>query len=540
MQVARYPVILLLSALVLSCVTGCGTSITTTAPVKSSPPPPSVASSLDLLVYGATPAGIAAAVEAGKLGKKVVILEPTNHIGGMMSNGLGASDTYGLNALGGIPSSFFQQVYQFYNYDAGSVQGTLFQPHVAEAVFSQMLEQYSNIWIILNVDIASVGMSGGQIEQINGTDGVSYSAKMFVDASYTGDLMASAHVSYTIGREARSQYNEAHAGVGSAAPIAHSTVDPYVTPGNPSSGYIPHVAPSIAGALGSADNTVMAYTYRLCITNKGGNVIPFTAPAGYSPSEFELLARIAQSSNPPTVLQNYFVLTSLPNNTIDMNSALIMSTDEIGANVGYADGSPALRKQIEAEHKRYIQALLYFEMTDPRMPAALRNAMATLGYCKNEFTDNGGWPNQIYVREARRMIGSSVFTSNDISDSNRTSDPIGVGGYKIDDHPHQQAADKGNVSYEKDGDFAVSNYLISYKVLVPKSTEATNLFVPVCVSASHVAYASLRMESTYMIMGQAAGAAASIAIDKGVNVQAVDYPTLKAQLLADGVVLATP
>ena len=506
--------------------------------------------SAEVLVYGATPSGIMAAIEAARLGRRVILLEPTQHVGGIMTNGLGATDQYGNDDFGGLAAQFFQQVNRYYDGTPAAGNGYYFEPHVAEAEFNTMLASHSNITLKLGVEFTSVAMSGTTITSLTASDGVSYQASEFIDASYTGDLMAAAGVSYTVGRESTAKYNESIAGVGILAPIASSSINSYVTPGDASSGLIAHVSADNLGAEGSADSAVMAYNYRLCVTTDPNNQIPFTEPPNYDAAEFAILTRMFASRTPLTaseVVSNIGLLSigGLPNSKYDLNDGAtfpILGTDEVGESFGYPDGSAAVREGIEAEQTRYIHALLYFLSNDPSVPQAVQAAVQTLGLCKDEFTDNGGWPHQIYVREARRMIGQYVLTLRDLQRQTTIPDSIGLGGYPIDSHPVHIVNVNGAVEYEPapKGLPSIGEYLLPYRILTPRADQATNLLVPVDVSASHVAYDSVRLEPTYMIMGQAAGASASIAIEQGTSVQSVPYGVLSSQLLSDGVALSVP
>lgn len=506
--------------------------------------------SADLVIYGATPSGIMAAIEAVRLGRRVILLEPSLHVGGMMSNGLGATDQYFNDDFGGLAKQFFQGVNNYYNQIPPAAYGYEFEPHVAEAEFNSMLARYTNILLVLDAEFNSVQMNGTSITGLRASNGVTYRAKEYIDASYTGDLMAATGVSYTVGRESSAQYNEPSAGVGVVAPVASSPIDPYVTPGDPSSGLIAHVSANTLGATGSADSAVMAYNYRLCVTTDTSNQIPFAEPANYDPSEFAILKRMFASPTPLSasdVVSGIGLLATagLPNSKFDLNDGgtyPIMGTDEVGESFTYPDGSPTVRREIEAEQKRYMQALLYFLSNDSGIPQPVQAAVRTLGLCKDEFTDNGGWPHQIYVREARRMIGQYVLTLSDLERETTIPDSIGLGGYPVDSHPVHIVNVNGAVEYEPGpaGRPSIVEYQLPYRILTPKADQVTNLLVSVDVSASHVAYDSVRVEPTYMILGQAAGAAASIAIGEGTWVQLVPYRTLASQLMEDGLVLSVP
>jgi len=493
-----------------------------------------------VIVYGATPAGIAAAIEAAQLGKQVTLLEPSQHVGGMMSSGLGFSDTYASAAIGGIARQFFQNVNTYYAGNPASGGGLYFEPHAAEDVFNSMLAQQSNITIVPGASLASVQMTGTAIAGLTASNGVTYAGGEYIDASYTGDLMAAANVTYTVGRESTLEYDEPSAGVSTPALFGLEPIDPYSTPGDPNSGLIAHVQPDTLGAPGTADSSVMAYNYRMCITFDPSNKIPFPVPALYNPAEFEILGRLSEGTNPPMQITGFLVANELPNNKLDMNTHGYFSTNEVGESNGYPNGSAAQREQIAAEQARYIQALMYFLQTDSRIPKAVQQKVQGVGLCKDEFTDNGGWPRQIYVREARRMIGTYVLTEADVNLQTTVPDSIGLGGYNIDDHNHHIVNIDGAVYVDRRVGYHPSPYPISYRILTPLVSQVSNLLVPVDFSSSDVAYNSLRIETTYMIVGQAAGAAASLAIDAQQPVQDVDYGALSAQLQKDGAVLTPP
>ena len=500
-----------------------------------------LAAQASVLVYAATPSGIMAAIEAAHLGKSVILLEPSQHVGGMTSSGLGQTDSYDLRALGGLVQTFFQTVHAI-DVAAGNpsdVQGLHYEPHVAEAAFLQMLGQYPNIQIVYGESLASVVMNGTVIQSIAMTDGKSYSGSEFIDASYAGDLMAMAGVSYAVGRESVAQYGETLAGVQVPALWDSISSSPYVVPGDPSSGLIAHVTPNTLGPPGSADNGIMAYNYRLCLSSDPQNQIPFTAPAGYNGEEFELQARniAGVEATGKTVSLGFLCsLYTLPNNKFDLN----VCTDDVGASVGYPTGASASRQQIADSVREFDQGLLYFLLTDPRIPAAVQTSLHGLGLCKDEFTDNGGWPRQLYVREADRMVGQYVLTQADAMAQTSVPDPIGLGGFQFDMHDVNQVADPAGVLTEGGIEQPLTEtYPISYRILTPLPAQATNLLVPVAVSASHVGYSSLRIEPTFMVMGQAAGAAASLAIDETATVQGVYYSALSATLISDGQVLSS-
>lgn len=524
---------LLVEATLVIC-ESCGGTVSSPAPVQTTS---NTTVSADIVVYGATPSGIMASIEASRLGKTVVLLEPTQHVGGLMSNGLGATDLYG-GTYSGLPLEFFKKVSTFYGGAPGQAAYT-FEPHAAEQIFNSMLGASSNITVVLGVSLSGVEMAGTKLTELVGSNGVIYQGNQFIDSTYTGDLIAAAHVSYTVGREPSSQYNESLAGVTEPYQIGSVPISPYVVPGNSASGLIPHVFANTLGAPGSGDSAVMAYNYRLCVSSESANQIPFTAPPNYDSSEFELLGRLAASANPAMTLSDFLAMNPLPNHKFDLNNAGPMSTDEVEESFDYPDGTTGVRQKIEAEQKRYMLALLYFLQTDSRIPATVRDTVKSIGLCKDEFTDNGGWPRQIYAREARRMIGTYVMTQANLNPDTAVPDSIGLGGYNIDDHFEHVVNINGAVFWDSKTVDSQGLYQIPYRILMPPSSQATNLLSSVAVSASHVAFASLRVELTYMIMGQAAGAAASLAINDNSTVQDLSYPALGAQLASGGVITST-
>jgi len=496
---------------------------------------------VDVIVYGATPAGIMAAIESAQNGKQVLLLEPTGHVGGMVSNGLGYSDGYDLEAVGGLPRTFYRKIYSYYGGSPASNGGHTFEPHVAEQVFDSMIKSNSSLSVLLNKSISSVRKNGTNLTALVTTDEHTYYGKEFIDASYTGDLMEKAGVSYTVGRESATQYDESLGGVSVPIQLSAVAIDPYVVPGDPHSGLLAHVGIHDPQKPGSADSAVMAYNYRLCISSDPGNQIHLLPPVNYDPAEFEILGREAVLLGSQLKLRSVIGPGALPNRKFDLNNvAEMFSTDEIGESFAYPEGGSIVRHKIEAEQKHYMQGLLYFLSTDTRIPQTVRTQVQALGLCKDEFTDNGGWPHQIYVREARRMIGEYVETQKDLELKTTIPDPIGLGGYAVDDHLNYLFNKDHEINIEFNRGFIPPLYPISYRILTPQESQATNLLVPVDVSASHIAYDSLRVEVTYMIMGQAAGAAAALAIDNNTSVQNVDYQELSKVLVSDKAILIAP
>jgi hypothetical protein len=531
------------------------------APAQTKP-----AASYDIVIYGCTSAGVTAAVQAQRMGKSVMMTCPEKHLGGLTAGGLGWTDSGDKTVVGGLSREFYHRVWQYYQNDGAWTwqkheqygnkgQGTeaedktgrtmwIFEPHVAESVFvAWMREGHIPLAMGEYLDRKSgVVVEGGRIVSIRMLNGSVYRGKMFIDATYEGDLMAAAGVSYHVGREAMSTYEEQWNGIQTGV-LHHrhhfgavkEPISPYVKPGEPGSGVLPKISTESPGKYGQADNKIQAYCFRMCLTKVPENRVAFPKPAGYDPKQYELLLRIFQAGWRET----FDKFDPIPNWKTDTNNHGPFSTDNIGMNYDYPDASYERRREIIAEHERYQKGLMYFIANDPRVPEDVRTEMAKWGLAKDEFSDNGNWPHQIYVREARRMVGSHVMTENELLKKRPTPQPVGMGSYGMDSHNIQRyITPEGYVQNE--GDIGVSTkgaYQISYGSLIPKKGEVQNLAVPVCVSSSHIAYGSIRMEPVFMILGQSAATAAAMAIDGKVSLQDLPYEKLRARLVADGQVL---
>ena len=522
--------------------------------------------SSDILVYGCNSGGVAAAVQAKRMGKTVVMVCPERHLGGLSAGGLGWTDSGNKTVIGGLSREFYHRVWQHYDKPeawkwqkreqyGNTGQGTvaldktgrtmwIFEPHVAEMVFENWVKE-NKISIVRNAWLdrdKGVKLSGGRIQSITTLDGKTYVAKMFIDATYEGDLMAAAKVDYHVGRESTATYDEKWNGVQTGV-LHHrhhfgavaKPISPYVIAGDAKSGVLPRISTESPGKFGEGDKKIQAYCYRMCLTQVEANRVPFPRPAKYDAKEYELLLRIFDAGWRETFQK----FDPIPNGKTDTNNHGPFSTDNIGRNYDYPEASYARRREILDEHVNYQQGWLYFIANDPRVPAEVRTVMAKWGLAKDEFKDNGNWPHQIYVREARRMIGKYVMTENELTKKRPTPEPVGMGSYGIDSHNIQRyITPEGTVQNE--GDIGVSTagpYQISYGSLVPKKGQAANLFVPVCLSSSHIAYGSIRMEPVFLILGQSAATAAAMAIDAKIDVQDVPYEQLRKRLLADGQVL---
>ena len=512
----------------------------------------------DIIIYGETSAAVIAAVEAVQSDKSVIVVSPDKHLGGLTAGGLGYTDTGNKAVIGGLSRDFYHRVYNHYNDSAAWVwqkhseygnkgQGTvamdgenrtmwIFEPHVAERIFEEYIDE-NNITVLrdewLNRDSGTM-VSDGKIVSFATLSGKTFSGKIFIDATYEGDLMAAAGVSYHVGRESTAQYNEQWNGVQTNV-FQHghhfkSPISPYKIEGDPTSGLLPLISAEPPGEYGAADNKIQAYCYRMCMTNHPENRIPFPKPENYDSTQYELLVRDFATGR-----KDWFEkFDDIPNRKTDTNNHGAFSSDNIGMNYDYPEASYERRQEILKEHQDYQKGLLWFVANDSRVPEDIRSQMATWGLAKDEFTDNGNWPHQIYVREARRMIGEYVTTENDVLLKREVPKPVGMGSYAMDSHNVQRyVTPEGFVQNEGDiGVHAPAPYSISYGSIVPKKEECTNLLVPVCVSSSHIAYGSIRMEPVFMILGQSATTAACIAIDKKIAVQDVDYNELKTALEA--------
>jgi hypothetical protein len=487
----------------------------------------------DVVVYGATSSGVIAAVELSRRGRNVILLDPDDHVGGMTSSGLGATDVGDARSVGGLAREFYRRIAA--EYGSGSGEVFRFEPHVAERVFRALLEE-ERVPVVPGARLTSVSRTGNRLAWIDVLGGRTFGARVFIDASYEGDLMARAGVRYRVGRESNAVFGETYNGVRPTEKVAPFRVDPNVTPGVRSSALLPHVVRGPAARHGSGDRRVQAYNYRLCVTNDPTNRISISdPPTDFDASQYELVARYVSglvTTGRPVDMDSFFWLQPLPNRKFDLNNRQgWLSTDLVGGSDEYPEANVRHRQRIREKHERYMRGLLHFLATDPRIPSAGRASFASFGLCRDEFVRTGGWPPQLYVREARRMVGEYVVTEHDVLRHVEVSDPIAVGSYPIDAHYTARLEQDGDVVYEG-GLFVplAQPYPISYRAITPRVGDAENLLVSVAVSASHVAYATLRMEPVYMVLGQAAAVAADLAIRSGAAVQSVDYARLREEL----------
>lgn len=522
----------------------------------------------DIAIFGGTSSGVAAAVQAKRQGKTVVIAEWSQHLGGLTTGGLGATDIGNKGSIGGIAREFYEQIAAYYTkpeswtWQQPEAQDTkhekaadplvaktgrptkwTFEPHVAMEIYQRWLKE-AGVEVHLGERLLNVKKDGARIVEFTTEGGRTYRAKEFIDASYEGDLMAKAGVTYHVGREANATYNEKLNGVRAKTPQHQFTVDvdPYRTPGDPASGLLPLIQAGDGGKPEDGDRCVQAYNFRLCMTKVEGNKVPWSEikPAGYDEKRFELLARyieaLEKSGKPSTGI--FMGPTPMPNGKTDTNNNGPFSTDFIGENYAYPDADYPTREKIIQAHVDYTKGLLYFLSTSERLPQHVRDTVNQWGFARDEFAATGNFPPQIYVREARRMISDYVMTEADCRWQKKAEDPVALGAYGMDSHNCQRLVQGGLVRNEGDTQVGVAGpYPVAYRSIVPKAGQVENLLVPVCLSATHIAYGSIRMEPVFMILGQSAASAAVQAIDDGVPVQKIDYAKLRARMEQDGQVL---
>ncbi|HUS08812.1 MAG TPA: FAD-dependent oxidoreductase [Bryobacteraceae bacterium] len=500
------------------------------------------AETFDVVVYGGTAGGVAAAVTAAREGLKVALLEPRNHLGGMVSGGLSWTDFGKKEVIGGFALEFYWRAGQHYEMRRyGNEVAWMHEPHVAENIFREMVKE-SGVRLYEKHPLRETGgvmKEGTSIKQITAANGAVFTAGVFIDSSYEGDLMAQSGVAYTWGRESTAEYGESLAGVRGKTPFHQFLVD--VSAYSAQKKLLPEIYAGAPGQPGAADKKVQAYNYRMCFSEVPGNQVPFPKPAGYDPSRYELFARllkarVAKEGRPPA-LNSVIKVDRIPNGKADINNQGAFSTDYIGGSWTYPEAKYAERERIWEAHRNYQQGFFYFLANDPQVPAELRREMNRWGLCKDEFVDTGNWPHQLYIREARRMVGEFVVTQKDLQTELTKPDAIGMGSYNSDSHNIQRLpTPDGNVLNEGDMQVSVTPYQIPYRVMLPKRQQATNLLVPVAFSASHVAYSSLRMEPQYMILGHAAGLAAKMALSNRTAVQEVDKADLQKLLQGQGAI----
>lgn len=522
----------------------------------------------EVVIYGGTSAGIAAAVQAKRMGKSVILIEPSSRIGGLTTGGLGQTDIGNKAAIGGISREFYEGIKEYYDVPAnwkwqkkedykdggqtrtaaGESSMWTFEPSAALAVYESWIDTY-DIPLVFNQQLDrenGVTKTDGKISAIKMRSGEVYRGNMFIDATYEGDLLATADVSYTTGREANTKYKETQNGVNTALKDTTMTgypawnainhnfvdgVDPYVVKGDPDSGLLPFINPDGPGEEGAGDHHIQAYCFRMCLTDHPDNRIPFAKPDGYNELDYELLLRNFEAGEEGFPWIN----SQMPNRKTDTNNRTGFSTDFVGQNYSYPEASYEEREKIIEAHRKYQQGLMWTLANHPRVPEHIRTEVARWGTSKDEFEREDGWQQQLYVREARRMVSDYVMTQYNCEGLEVVEDPVGMAAYGMDSHNTQRyvnaegfAKNEGNVEAK-----VKEPYPISYRSIVPKKSECPNLLVPICVSASHIAFGSIRMEPVFMVLGQSAATAACLSMDEGIAVQDLDYAALQKQLLAD-------
>lgn len=515
----------------------------------------------DICIYGESASGVIAAIQAARMGKTVCLISKNTHVGGMVTSGLTATDMNRHAVIGGVTAEFYGKLYEYYmnpdvwrnqtrdefmesskkrtftgKNDTRRIQW-VYESGVAEKIMKEWLAE-EGVTVIYETRLAEEGgveKYGDEIRRIVFTDGTSLTAKMFIDASYEGDLMAASGVSYIVGRESKDMYDEEFGGIriNYDAPYDMGTISPY----KESTGEIlPYVDPAPWGEQGAADNRTQAYCYRVTLTDDPANQVEITRPENYNEDWYQILLGTIRM-NPEIELKNIITFTPMPNRKTDTNHL-----DFFGASYPYPEASYAERAELEQLHKDYALGMMWFLGNDPRVPERLRNEMKRWGLAADEFKDNGSFPHQIYVREARRMTGEYVMTQNNLNKENRIEapQPIGMGNYPLDCHYVSRVVVDGKLHNEGTMHRVMPPYPISFGSILPKKKECTNLLVTVCLSSSHVAYCSIRMEPNYMVLGQSAASAAALAIDGRCPVQDVNYDILIQRLLDDGQILEFP
>ena len=491
------------------------------------------------MIYGGTSAGVIAAYSAKMMNKKVLLIEPQNRLGGLTSGGLGFTDIGNKQVVTGLSKDFYRRLGTHY----GKLEQWIFEPKVADSIFNDYVKR-ADIDVLYKHRIIEANVIDGTIRDIilESSDGTKTTktvfAKMFIDCTYEGDLMAKAGVSYTIGREDNKLYNETYNGVqlmkGHQFPDG---IDPYKIPGDSTSGLLWGIAPTTLSPEGTGDKLVQAYNYRICLTNNPTNKIEITKPDNYDPAKYELLLRLFDAQPEKRKLNHYFIWSRMPNKKTDINNRGGFSTDMIGMNHNYPEASYKEREKIIKTHKDYTQGLLYFYKTDPRVPKELKDEIQEWGYPKDEYTENHHWSPQLYIRESRRMIGDYVMTQAHCEGHEIVDDGIGMAAYTMDSHNCQRIVIKkdGKHFVKNEGNVEIGGGLpspISYRSIIPKENECKNLLVPVCLSARHIAYGSIRMEPVFMVLAQSAAIAATEAIHTG-SVQSVNVKKVQAILHED-------
>jgi hypothetical protein len=497
----------------------------------------------DVCIYAATSAGVSAAVQTARLGLRAVIINPAWNLGGMSAGGLGYTDVGNLHAIGGIAREFYQRVGGHY----GLGLTTRFEPHVAENVFRQLLSE-AGVEVLHGEFVFSLQKDNGHIRSITTESGLTVKAGMFIDASYEGDILGRAGVRYRVGRESNREYDETLNGTQIPAddnkgiiedPYVNQfflPVDPYIIPGKPESGLVYGIDPGPVSDIGTADHRVQAYCFRMCLTQKPGNRAPFPKPAGYDPAHYELLRRYLDAGW-RDVFRKF---DPIPGGKTDTNNMGAVSTDFIGGSYGWPEGDYIARERIFQNHVRWQQGLQWFLAGEKCVPAEIREPMSAWGLAADEFVATQNWPHQLYVREGRRMVSDVVMSEHHCRAAHVAEDSVGMAAYQMDSHNCRRFVRDGVVWNE--GEVQVHGhpaYPISYRAIIPTRGQCSNLVVPVCLSATHIAYGSIRMEPVFLLLGQAAAVAATLALREKCSLQDLPYKTLRAALLSSGQVLET-
>jgi len=516
----------------------------------------------DVVVYGDASGGVIAAVQAAKMGKSVILVSQYEHLGGLTTSGLGWTDIGNDAILGGLSREFYHQIYLHYSKDKSWVQqsresfgnsgqggsafnektelASVFEPKIAEEIFDTMVREAGVQVIAGRLDLSEgVAMDATRITKILLEGGSSVAGKMFIDASYEGDLLAAAGVSFMIGRESNAEYGETgngNTGVAKKNQLPEG-IDPYRIAGDPESGLLAGVSPDMGGEVGEGDEKLQAYCYRMVLTDVEENRLMIAKPEGYDEKDFELLFRSIEAGQK----WGFFKTSPMPNRKTDSNNTGGISTDFIGANYGEGWNWATLdhdeRETLAAKHRDYQLGLVWTVQNHPRVPEEIRKSYGKWGLPKDEFKDNGNWPYNLYVREARRMKSDFVMTENHCNLKLPVNDSVGMGAYTLDSHNTQRFVHDGMVRNEGDIQTYLKDnkpYGISYRSIIPKADECSNLLVPWALSSTHIAFGSIRMEPVFMVLGQSAATAACMAIDSGSSVQEVPYADLRKRLLADG------
>jgi hypothetical protein len=515
----------------------------------------------DIVVYGGTSGGIIAAIQAAKSERSVVLVSPTPYLGGLTTSGLGWTDLGSDSILGGLSRDFYTRVYQHYQNDdawkwekrvdyrnQGQGQAALnpktrlasvFEPSVATAVFDAMLKEHGVTVVTARLDLKNgVVMDGKRIQKIRTEDGREFAGKIFIDATYEGDLLPGAGVSFTTGRESNATYNETVSGIQTKGAVKNQLpdgIDPYLRPGDPASGLLPGVNPDAGGEDGQGDHRLQAYCFRMCLTDSPENRVTIGKPEGYDEAAYEILFRAIEAGQS----RDFTKFSLMPNRKTDSNNTGGISNNPVGLNHGkdwnWATLDHDQRLALAKKHEHWQRGLMWTLQNHPRVPEKIRKEYSAWGLPKDEFTDNGHWPHQLYVREARRMVSDFVMTEHHCRRKQPVPESIGLAAYTMDSHNVQRHVKNGMVKNEGDIQLRIPGpYPVSYRAIVPKKAECQNLLVPWCLSASHMAFGSIRMEPVFMILAQSAATAADIAIKSGIPVQDVPYEVLKNRLIGDG------